>query len=290
MLQRTDRISIAVEDLGRAQKEMMQVLGRSPAWVGGYPGDETACVLFRLDNVCIELLSPLGDTATCNALRVQIEARGGGLHALHLASDDLAATVEELRDHGLNPSEPVEGLTKDEPSGAFRRFLQSVLDPAESAGVRIHLVEWLSAPEELPPSLAIDGERAAVMGGDHVVIFSGDAERAIDLYGTKLGIRLALDRTFEKRKTRILFFRLGHFTIEIGTPLGNQTDEPAKGDRLWGLAYRVDDIDAASERIAKAGLEVSEIREGHKAGTRVCTLKSKPAGVATLIIQQELHE
>jgi catechol 2,3-dioxygenase-like lactoylglutathione lyase family enzyme len=124
------------------------------------------------------------------------------------------------------------------------------------------------------------------MGGDHVVIFSGDPERAIDLYGSKLGIRLALDRTFEKRKTRILFFRLGLFTIEIGAPLRDVADGPAADDRLWGFAYRVDDIDAARERIAKAGLTVSGVREGHKAGTRVCTVKNEPAGVATLIIQQ----
>ncbi len=286
MLQRTDRIIIAVEDLDRAQREMLHVLGRSPAWVGGYPGDETASVLFRLDNVCIELLAPLGDTPTCKGLRNQLEKSGPGVHALQLATDGIETTIAELRARGLNPSKPVEGLTKDEPSGAFRRFLQSELDPAETAGVLIRLVEWLSTPDELPPSLAIDGEAAAVMGGDHVVIFSKDAERAIDLYGTKLGIRLALDRTFEKRRTRILFFRLGGFTIEIGTPLGDPADEPPADDRLWGMAYRVDDIDAACERLAKTGLEVSGIRDGHKAGTRVCSVKNEPAGVATLIIQQ----
>jgi catechol 2,3-dioxygenase-like lactoylglutathione lyase family enzyme len=242
-------------------------------------------VLFRLDNVCIELLSPLGDTPVCRALRTRLEA-GGGVHALHLASDDIAETVGEMRERGLHPSEPVEGLTKDEPSGAFRRYLHSELELAETAGVPIRLVQWLSTPEELPPSLPVDGERSAVMGGDHVVIFSGDPERAIDLYGSKLGIRLALDRTFEKRKTRILFFRLGLFTIEIGAPLRDVADGPAADDRLWGFAYRVDDIDAARERIAKAGLTVSGVREGHKAGTRVCTVKNEPAGVATLIIQQ----
>lgn len=286
MLTRTDRIVIAVEDMARAKREMLQVLGRSPAWVGSYPGDETACVVFQLDNVCIELLAPIGDTPTCDALRKQIDLRGGGVHALHLATDDIVATHKELCARGLHPSEPVEGLTQDEASGAFRRFLHSELEPTETAGVRLGLVEALSTPEELPPSLAIDGERAAVMGGDHVVIFSGDPDRAIDLYGTKLGIRLSLDRTFEKRKTRILFFRLGGFTIEIGSPLRDQIDEPAAGDRLWGVAYRVDDIDAASKRIAEAGLGVSGIRAGHKAGTRVCTVKNDPAGVSTLIIQQ----
>lgn len=287
MLLRTDRVVIAVEDLDRGQKEMINLLGRSPAWVGGYPGDETACVLFRLDNLCVELLAPRGETPACEALREQIESNGGGLHALHLECDDIASTAKQLWANGLHPSDPVEGLTKDEPSGAFRRFLHSELDPGETAGVRIRLVESLSEPEELPPSLATLGERAAVKTGDHVVIFTTDPERAIDLYGTKLGIRLALDKTFEARRTRILFFRLGGFTIEIGAPLRDQVEEPVANDRFWGLAFRVDDIAAATRRIALAGLAVSEVRRGHKPGTRVCTVENEPAGVPTLIIEHD---
>ncbi len=287
MLLRTDRVVIAVDDLDRAQREMISVLGRSPAWVGGYPGDETENVLFRLDNLCVELLAARGDTKLCRELRKHIEKNGGGLHALHLACDDIVTTTKELRERGLRPSEPREGLARDEPSGAFRRFLQSELDPAETAGVRIRLVEPLFEAEELPPSLATADERAAVKAGDHVVIFTADPERAIDLYAEKLGIRLALDRSFEARGTRILFFRLGGFTIEIGAPLPQQSEEPIADDRLWGMAYRVDDIAAASERIAAAGLAVGKIREGHKPGTRVCTVKNEPAGVATLLIEHD---
>jgi catechol 2,3-dioxygenase-like lactoylglutathione lyase family enzyme len=287
VLLRTDRVVIAVEDLDRAQREMVNVLGRSPAWVGGYPGDETECVSFRLDNLCIELVAARGDTKVCEELRKQIKENGGGLHALHLACDDIETTTKALRENGFRPSDPHEGLARDEPSGAFRRFLQSELDPTETAGVRIRLVEPLSEPEELPPSLATLGERAAVKAGDHVVIFTADPERAIDLYATKLGIRLALDKTFEARKTRLLFFRLGGFTIEIGAPLREPAQEPIADDRLWGLAFRVDDISAASERIAAAGLAVSKIRDGNKPGTRVCTVKNEPAGVATLLIEHD---
>lgn len=141
MLLRTDRVVIAVEDLDRAQKEMIHLLGRSPAWLGGYPGDETACVLFRLDNLCVELLAPRGDTPVCEGLREQLKGNGGGLHALYFECDDIASTTKQLRASGLHPSDPVEGLTKDEPSGAFRRFLHSELDPDETAGVPTLIIE-----------------------------------------------------------------------------------------------------------------------------------------------------
>lgn len=284
MLTATDRIVIATPDLARAQREMIHVLGRSPSWVGGYPGDETGSVLWKLDNLCIELLSPRGDTAVCRSLHKRI-ASGGRLHALVLACRDIATTVKELRERGVHATEPAEGLTRDEPSGAYRRYVQSDLDPADTAGIRIHIVEHLSEPDELSPSLPVEGERAAVSAGDHVVIMTGAPERAIDVYGTKLGIRLALDKTFEARGTRLIFFRLGGFTIEIGAPL-EAGSEPSERDRMWGIAYRVDDIEAVAERIQRAGLETTSIRDGNKTGTRVFTVKHEPAGVPTLIIQQ----
>lgn len=286
MLTRTDRIVIATGDLDRAQREMIHVLGRSPSWVGGYPGDQTESVLWKLDNLCIELASPVGDTLVCRALRERIEKQGGGVHALVLACDDITTTTKAIRENGLHLSEPAEGLTRDEPSGAYRRFLQSDLDPAETAGIQLHIVEHLSEPAELSPSLAVEGDEAAVSAGDHVVIMTGAPERAIDLYESKLGIRLALDKTFEARGTRLIFFRFGGFTIEIGAPLKDANEEPGN-DRFFGIAYRVQNIEAAAERIERAGLEVTRIRDGNKAGTRVFTVKNEPAGVPTLIIQHE---
>lgn len=287
MLTNTDRIVIATGDLEKAQKDLVHVLGRSPSWVGGYPGDETESVLWKLDNICIELVAPVGDTQACKALRERLDSSGGGVHALHLACDDIETTTAALREAGLHPSVPVEGMTKDEPSGAYRRFLHCDLPPEDCAGVRLHLVEHQSEPDELPPSLPLEGDAAAATGGDHVVIFTTAPERAIDLYSSKLGIRLALDKTFPERQTRLLFFRLGGFTIEMGGSLKEIGKEPVADDRFWGIAYRVDDLEAVSDRIQRAGLDVTGIRDGNKPGTRVFTVKHEPAGVPTLIIQHE---
>ena len=72
-------------------------------------------------------------------------------------------------------------------------------------------------------------------------------------------------------------------TIEVGARL-DAAPKPESTDRLWGLAYRVPDADRARERLAKSGLDISEVRVGRKPGTRVCTVRGRTHGVATLLI------
>ena len=54
-------------------------------------------------------------------------------------------------------------------------------------------------------------------------------------------------------------------------------------DRFGGLAWEVEDVAAMHARLLEGGFDVSELRVGHKAGTRVCTVRSRTHGVATLL-------
>ncbi len=51
-------------------------------------------------------------------------------------------------------------------------------------------------------------------------------------------------------------------------------------------SWRVTNADAARARLAAAGLEVSEVRQGVKPGTRVFSVREGTAGVPTLMIEQ----
>jgi catechol 2,3-dioxygenase-like lactoylglutathione lyase family enzyme len=137
--------------------------------------------------------------------------------------------------------------------------------------------------------------RASACALDHVVISTGDLDAARALYGEELGLRLALDRPFPKRGIQILFFRLAGVTVEVvgaladaERPEGGQSSFPAETDRFGGLAWRVDDVRAARARLEKEGFDVSQDRAGHKAGTRVFTVRSSTHGVPTLVIGQDL--
>jgi catechol 2,3-dioxygenase-like lactoylglutathione lyase family enzyme len=295
MLNSIDHVVIAVCDLEAARKQYVTLLGRSPSWLGSHPSFGTRNVIFRLENTYIELLSPAapaGDSAIADGLRERLAERGDGLHLIALGTDDADEAARTLRARGLSPSEPVAGLAQDEPSGAFRRFKNVFLPPAETGGIGLFVIEHLSDEDELPPALPIGDEHGdetgVVRSLDHVVVLTQDPERAKSLYGEKLGLRLALDKTFEKRRTRLLFFRTGSCTLEVGASLDTMVEPgapPAEPDRLWGLAFQVPDADRARDRLLAEGLEVSTVRNGNKAGTRVFSVKGDPLGVPTLIIE-----
>jgi methylmalonyl-CoA/ethylmalonyl-CoA epimerase len=106
------------------------------------------------------------------------------------------------------------------------------------------------------------------------------------VWSDTLGVRLALDRTFPDRNTRILFFRLRDITIEISGGAEQPEEGVGKPDRIWGLAWGVDSVDAACSRLRDAGIDVSGPRRGIKPGTLVATVKGQHThGVATLLIE-----
>lgn len=148
-------------------------------------------------------------------------------------------------------------------------------DPEAFHGLQV----WVGRPFAAVPPPAVD----AVEAIDHVVIHSPDLDRARALWRDRLGVRLALDREFPARGLRILFFRSGGVTLEFVGTLARPRDAGGP-DRLYGIAYRVVNVEACCKRLLSSGLDVSAIRPGHKPGTAVATVRSGTAGVPTLLI------
>jgi len=283
MFSSVDHIIVAVSDLSVATDDYRALLGREPSWRGAHPGQGTANTLFRLGNGYLELLVPTGEGGLGDAVRGRLESAGEGLFGLALRCDDADECAASLRERGLNPTDPVPGSGRDEATGAERRWRNVYLSPEETRGVPIFAIEHLTSFDALPEAAPVASDEAAAGEFDHIVVMTKDADGARSLYGGRLGIRLALDRKFEKFGSRLLFFRLGGMSIEIGASLTDESD-PQAADQLWGLAYRVPDVVAAQARIAAAGFDVTEVRRGRKPGTLVCTVKKPTHGVATLLI------
>lgn len=119
-----------------------------------------------------------------------------------------------------------------------------------------------------------------IAGLDHVVYVSTNPDRAVATLGARLGLDLRLDRTRIKG-LRQLFFRCGDSFLEL-LVMG---DDPAADDSLWGIAWRSNDIEQTHARLTAASIEVSEIRDGRKPGTRVFTVKDHALLVPTIIIE-----
>ena len=125
----------------------------------------------------------------------------------------------------------------------------------------------------------------AVQALDHVVINTPNPDRAVALYGARLGLDFRLDRSNPQWGSRLMFFRCGRGVVEIGARLGGEiSNDP---DKLSGLAWRVTDPEAAQARIAKAGFDVSEVRSGRKPGTKVFTVRSGVPGAPTLMLSAD---
>jgi catechol 2,3-dioxygenase-like lactoylglutathione lyase family enzyme len=117
------------------------------------------------------------------------------------------------------------------------------------------------------------------------VISTSDPERSAALYGARLGLDMALDRSHQDWG-RLMFFRCGDLVVEVVQRPVAGSDQ--NNDKLWGLSWRVADIEATRARLLDAGIVVSESRNGRKPGTRVVTVRSSTCGIPTLLVQPAL--
>ena len=286
---RLDHVVIAVHNLEAATQDYNALLGRRPSWQGSHPTYGTRNTLYRIDNTYVELLAlaevPGRETWAAELTRFLAE-RGEGLYALALGTSDADAAAREARKRGLQVVDPADGAGIDELSGARREWRNAQVLADSSRGVRMFFIEHRSPEEALPPApvKAHDGDYVKRL--DHAVVLSPDMMETRRLWNDVLGARLALDRTFPERNTRIMFFRLGDITVEVSGGAQQSNEGVGKPDRLWGLAWGVDDLDAICQRLQMEGIRTSGARPGIKPGTRVATVREEYThGVATLLIE-----
>jgi catechol 2,3-dioxygenase-like lactoylglutathione lyase family enzyme len=273
MLTSFDHVTVAAADLDAAVEAHRRLLGSAPVWQGGSPEHGTRTALFAFENALLELIAPESQAAEAEGLRAWLEARGEGLQSICFGTGDAAALSVELRARGVRATPPQNGEARST-DGATRHYEIVELSPRSTRGLAVNIVQ---RPAALfgPETGATDP--SSVHALDHVVLRTADPEAAIAFYEKGLGIRLALDRTFAN--IRMLFFRVGGVTLEVV-----EDRALAATDALWGVAYRVRDIDAANARLRAAAFDVSEVRAGRKPGTRVFTVRAGTCNVPTLIL------
>lgn len=275
MITGLDHIVVLLEDVKAGARAYEKLLGRAPSWQNSGGGAER--VLFTLDNMSLELMAPQDSGAEAERIRDVVKASGEGLASICFGTSDIAKMHRRLDRIALGPEPVAEVESRDELSGANLRWKRTRAATELTRGVRMFFLE-------------LDGERprsvptvpTPVLGLDHVVIASADSERAAALYGARLGLDMALDRTHADWG-QLMFFRCGDLIVEVVRRPGASGDQ--LHDKLWGLSWRVADIDAVRARLLASGIEVSEIRDGRKPGTRVMSLRSGTCGINTLFLQ-----
>jgi catechol 2,3-dioxygenase-like lactoylglutathione lyase family enzyme len=276
MITGLDHVVVLVGDIAAAKAAYQTLLARAPAWQNS--GDGADRVLFTLANMTLELMAPSGFSVTADRMRALLDDHEGMLASLCFRVADINKMHRRLDRVALKPDTVAEVESHDLESGAVLHWKRTRAATELTRGVRMFFLELA---EERPRSAETDV--APIVGLDHVVVSTEDSERAAALYGARLGLDLALDRSHHDWG-QLLFFRCGDLVIEV-------VRRPVAGgdvthDKLWGLSWRVDDIEAARARLASAGLDVSEVRNGRKPGTRIMTVRDGTCGIQTVLLER----
>jgi catechol 2,3-dioxygenase-like lactoylglutathione lyase family enzyme len=225
----------------------------------------------------LELMAPSGDGTAAERIRTVLGEQGEGLASLCFRTNDIEKMHRRLDRLTLKP-EPVAVVeSRDDLSGATLSWKRTRAATATTRGLRLFFLE-----REAERPLSVRTVPAAIMAMDHVVISTADPEGAAALYGARLGLDMALDRSHPDWG-RLMFFRCGDLIVEVTHKPGKAAETAP--DRLRGICWRVADIDATHARLVADGLDVSEIRTGRKPGTRVMTVRKGTCGVPTLLVQ-----
>jgi catechol 2,3-dioxygenase-like lactoylglutathione lyase family enzyme len=270
-----DHVVVLIEDIEAGVKAYELLLGRSPSWRSRSEGSEA--VLFTLDNMTLELMAPAGSSPTADRIRDLIGMSGEGLASICFRVDDIAKMHRRLDRVALKPEAVAEVESRDLGSAATLHWKRTRASTDLTRGVRMFFLELA---HERPRSAATSA--APILGLDHVVISTEDPERAAALYGARLGLDMALDRSHQDWG-QLMFFRCGDLIVEVVKRPVAGSDQTH--DKLWGLSFRVADIDATRLRLVAAGVDVSEVRAGRKPGTRVMSVRDGTCGVHTLLLE-----
>jgi catechol 2,3-dioxygenase-like lactoylglutathione lyase family enzyme len=275
MITGLDHVVILVRDIEVGVATYQALLARKPAWRNQSDGADS--VLFTLDNMSVELLAPSGDGAAADRIRGAIEANGEGLASLCFRVSDIVRLHRRLDRLALKPEPIADAESRNTLSDASLAWKRTRAATEATRGVRMFFLEMAAERPRSDP-----GGLAPITGLDHVVISTTDSERAAALYGARLGLDMALDRSHPDWG-RLMFFRCGDLIVEVVHRRGAET---AARDSLWGLSWRVDDIDATRSRLLAAGLDISEVRTGRKPGTRIATVRNGSCGVPTVLLER----
>ena len=277
MLDSVDHVIIAVEDLYEASKNYEMILGNPPVWKGEHKEFGTKNTLFNFQNTYLELLAAGGEGIGADLIKNTLANSGEGLNGIVFGTSDMNKfrTTMQKNSFDLADASPGEGTNFE--TGEKRTWINQFLVPELSRDLFSFIIQHTGG--KLAKVNKYSDSSAHRL--DHVVVSTNDAEGFIKTYRDIFNIRLALDKFVEHWQKRMLFFRLNKTTIEV-IEEKNQNDAI---DKLWGLAWNVNDLASCRERLMKLGVDATKIKKGVKEDTLVMTIKSHTHSVPTLFIE-----
>ena len=277
MLDSVDHVIIAVEDLDEASKNYEMILGNPPVWRGEHEEFGTKNTLFNFQNTYLELIAAGSEGIGADLIKYTLANSGEGLNGIVFGTSDMNKFRTTMQKNSFDLADASLGEGINFETGEKRTWINQFLVPELSRDLFSFIIQHTGG--KLAKVNKYSDSSAHRL--DHVVVSTNDAEGFIKTYRDIFNIRLALDKFVEHWQKRMLFFRLNKTTIEV-IEEKNQNDAI---DKLWGLAWNVNDLALCRERLIKLGVDATEIKKGVKEDTLVMTIKSHTHSVPTLFIE-----
>jgi catechol 2,3-dioxygenase-like lactoylglutathione lyase family enzyme len=214
MITALDHVVVLTGDIEAATAAYQTLFARSPSWKNF--GDGTARVLFTLDNTTLELMAPSGEGESANRIRSVLITHGEGLASLCFRTNDIEKMHRRLERLTLKPEPVSEVESQDVITGATLSWKRTRAATEATGGVRMFFLE-----REKERPLSVRTTVGSITAMDHVVVATADPERAAALYGARLGLDMALDRSHPDWG-RLMFFRCGDLIVEVAHKAGKE--------------------------------------------------------------------
>jgi hypothetical protein len=182
-------------------------------------------------------------------------ARGGGLRYIAVQSDDLVADVAQMRQRGVDVSDPRDG-GRQTPSGQVLRWKAATLGPRNP--LPIFFIEHLTPlHERRRQTLQAGTHPNGVLRVDRVYIAVADVASAAETYSRMLGMPAPKVQRGTVIKAEMAVFDLGPTGLTVAQPAepGPAADALARrGPGPFQVLYRTRSMDAAARWMAGHGV------------------------------------
>ena len=257
MLTRLDHVMICVPDLQHGIDTYTR-LGFTISPGGVHPSQGTHNAIAFHEEDYLELLS-VRDRDEYLAGHpggglLEFLAQGGGLRYVAVQSDDLEADVAQMRQRGVDVSEPRDGA-RQTPTGQELRWKAATLGPRHP--LPIFFIEHLTPLPERCQAAQAGTHPNGVLHVERVYIAVADVATAAATYSHVLGMPVPKVQRGAVIKADMAVFDLGPTGLTVAQPAepGPAADAFARrGPEPFQVLYRTSSMDAAARWMADHGV------------------------------------
>lgn len=262
-------LAVAVRSLDQALRFYHETLGLPVGTQATVADQGVTAALLPIGDSELELLEPVNPAG---GVAKFLEKKGEGPHHLCLETTDVASALREAQACGL-------ALIDQAPRRGLAGLI-GFLHPAATGGVLVEI-----AQPGAPAGHAAPAPTAGIgaVGVEAVCVGTKDPVAAGAVYARNFGARVAAPSADPALGARTVVAEIGRSRILLVDVTGDEANLVAgRSEGLLGVSLRVQDFDAAVQRLAESGVAVTVRRRAN--GRRLGRLETdRSHGVLLLI-------